>query len=108
MSKELAAQAGGGRPAGTQRRTWALDIGDAQTVLAGARRALFVMTGVLAVIWAIQIANVVDGYHLSQMYGIRPRDLIHLPYILTAPFLHASWSHIEGNSGPLFIFGFLA
>jgi len=31
-----------------------------------------------------------------------------LPYILTAPFLHFSWAHIEGNSGPLFIFGFIA
>ena len=31
-----------------------------------------------------------------------------LPDIITAPFLHFSWAHIEGNSGPLFIFGFLA
>ena len=31
-----------------------------------------------------------------------------LLYILTALFLHFSWAHIEGNSGPLFIFGFLA
>ena len=27
---------------------------------------------------------------------------------MSAPFLHFSWAHIEGNSGPLFIFGFLA
>lgn len=31
-----------------------------------------------------------------------------LPDLLTAPFLHVSWAHIEGNSGPLFVFGFLA
>ena len=31
-----------------------------------------------------------------------------LPDIITAPFLHFSWAHIESNSGPLFIFGFLA
>jgi membrane associated rhomboid family serine protease len=31
-----------------------------------------------------------------------------LPEIFTAPFLHFSWDHIEGNSGPLFVFGFLA
>ncbi|MGW1397455.1 rhomboid family intramembrane serine protease [Streptomyces sp. NPDC002405] len=35
-------------------------------------------------------------------------DLGTLPDILTAPFLHWSWAHIESNSGPLFIFGFLA
>jgi membrane associated rhomboid family serine protease len=93
---------------GLSRRGWTLDIGNADTVLAGARRALFVMTGVLVVIWAVQLANFADSYHLSQTYGIRPRDVGSLPDILTAPFLHFSWTHIEGNSGPLFIFGFLA
>ena len=90
------------------RRTWALDPGQAQIVLTGARNALFVMAGVIAAIWIIQIANWADGYGLSQQYGIHPRDLAGLPYLLTAPFLHLSWTHIEGNSGPLFIFGFLA
>jgi membrane associated rhomboid family serine protease len=66
------------------------------------------MLSVLAVLWIIQIINFADGYQLSQQYGISPHSAAKLPYILTAPFLHASWSHIEGNSGPLFIFGFLA
>ena len=66
------------------------------------------MVGVLVVLWAIQIVNVVDSYHLTLTYGIKPRDVASLPDILTAPFLHFSWTHIEGNSGPLFIFGFLA
>ena len=108
MSKEPAEQAGHSRPARTQRQGWTLGVGQADSVLAGARNALFVMTGVLVVIWAIQLANVADSYQLTQDYGIRPRDLGTLPYILTAPFLHLSWTHIEGNSGPLFIFGFLA
>jgi membrane associated rhomboid family serine protease len=77
-------------------------------VLAGARRALFVMVGVLAVLWLIQIVNWADGYRLTFEYGIKGRDVASLPDIITAPFLHFSWSHIEGNSGPLFIFGFLA
>jgi membrane associated rhomboid family serine protease len=47
-------------------------------------------------------------YHLTFEYGIRARDVGDLPDILSAPFLHFSWAHIEGNSGPLFIFGFLA
>src|SRR5262245_13536809 len=90
------------------RQGWALDIGNADAVLSGARRALFVMTGVLVVIWAVQLANFADSYQLAQTYGMRARDVGSLPDILTAPFLHVSWSHIEGNSGPLFIFGFLA
>jgi membrane associated rhomboid family serine protease len=90
------------------RRIWDFGSGDAETVLAEARKALFVMVGFLALIWIIQIANWADQYRLTLEYGIRPRDVASLPDILTAPFLHVSWSHIEGNSGPLFIFGFLA
>jgi membrane associated rhomboid family serine protease len=89
-------------------RGWTLGTGDAETVLAEARKALFVMVGFLAVLWIVQIANVVDSYRLTFDYGIRPRDIGSLPDILTAPFFHFSWEHIEGNSGPLFIFGFLA
>jgi membrane associated rhomboid family serine protease len=90
------------------RRSWDLGAGDPATVLAGARRALFVMVGVLAVLWVIQIANWADHYALTSQYGIRGRDVGSLPHIITAPFLHFSWAHLEGNSGPLFIFGFLA
>jgi membrane associated rhomboid family serine protease len=88
-------------------RAWNLGD-DPATIVDGARRALFVMVGVLAVLWVIQIINSADHYDLSLRYGIQGRDLASLPYILTAPFLHFSYAHIEGNSGPLFIFGFLA
>ena len=97
----------GGRH-GASRGRWDLAPGDAESVLAEARRALFVMAAVLAVIWILQIANWADHYRLTLDYGIRPRDAGSLPYVFTAPFLHFSWAHIEGNSGPLFIFGFLA
>ncbi|HMH90711.1 MAG TPA: rhomboid family intramembrane serine protease [Streptosporangiaceae bacterium] len=96
-----------GRHGSTARRSWDLGDDPAQ-ILAGARRALFVMVGVLALLWVIQIANWADHYNLTLHYGIRGRDVASLPDIITAPFLHFSWAHIEGNSGPLFIFGFLA
>jgi membrane associated rhomboid family serine protease len=87
---------------------WALGTSDAESVLAEARKALFVMVAFLAILWIVQLANAADHYRLIQNYGIRPRDVGSLPDILTAPFLHVSWTHIESNSGPLFIFGFLA
>jgi membrane associated rhomboid family serine protease len=90
------------------RGGWTLSDDEAQSLLANARRAFFVMVGVLALLWAIQVINFADHYNLTYSYGIMPRDLGRLPDILSAPFLHFSWSHIEGNSGPLFIFGFLA
>jgi membrane associated rhomboid family serine protease len=103
----------GGEPGGparrsSDRRARDLGTGSAEMVLAEARKALFVMVGFLAILWIIQIANWADHYQLIYDYGIRARDVASLPDILTAPFLHVSWAHIEGNSGPLFIFGFLA
>lgn len=90
------------------RSTWTLGTANPATVLAEARKALFIMAGFIAVIWIVQIANWADHYQLTLHYGIRPHDVGSLPYVLTAPFLHFSWAHIEGNSGPLFIFGFIA
>ena len=84
------------------------DTGTAEIALAQARRAFWVMVGFLAVIWVVQLVNWSDDYQLSLRYGIHARDPEGLAEIATAPFLHFSWAHIEGNSGPLFIFGFLA
>ena len=97
-----------GRPVGRSGDRWQLGTGDAESVLAEARKALFVMVGFLAILWIVQILNWADHYQLTTEYGIIPHDVGRLPEIFTAPFLHFSWAHIEGNSGPLFIFGFLA
>ncbi len=100
-------KAPGGRRAAV-RRSWQLGAEDPAAVLAGARKALFIMVGVLALLWLVQIINWADSYRLTFEYGIRAHDVGGLPDIITAPFLHFSWAHIESNSGPLFIFGFLA
>jgi membrane associated rhomboid family serine protease len=80
----------------------------AQIAIAEARKALWVMVGFIALIWVVQIPNALEHYALSQEFGIHSLDAEGLLGIVTAPFLHFSWAHIEGNSGPLFIFGFLA
>jgi membrane associated rhomboid family serine protease len=66
----------------------------------GARLVL----GMLALMWVAWIVNAIDGYGLDQ-YGIRPRNVDHLYGILTAPFLHASFGHIFGNTVPFLILG---
>jgi len=88
-------------PRGPRRRAAEIDVDEA-------RKAFFVMVGFIAVIWILQIANWADHYGLDGSYGILPRSIGRLGDIFTAPFLHFSWDHIEGNSGPLFVFGFLA
>jgi membrane associated rhomboid family serine protease len=72
------------------------------------RNALIVMGAFLALIWILQVANVADHYQLDQEYGILPRNVGRLGDIFTAPFLHANWAHIEGNSVPLFVLGVAA
>jgi membrane associated rhomboid family serine protease len=72
------------------------------------RDALIVMGAFLGVIWLLQLVNVADGYRLDSEFGILPEHLSRLPDIFTAPFLHFSWQHIEGNSVPLFVLGVLA
>ncbi|MFJ4927663.1 rhomboid family intramembrane serine protease [Streptomyces sp. NPDC088736] len=81
---------------------------DPEQMIAEARKAFFVMFGFLVVVWAVQLANSTGHYALSRDYGVVSGDLGTLPGILSAPFLHWSWAHIESNSGPLFVFGFLA
>ncbi|GGL07065.1 rhomboid family intramembrane serine protease [Sphaerisporangium melleum] len=80
----------------------------AEIMVAEARKAFWVMVGFLALIWLVQILNWAGAYGLSRVFGIVARDPDRLPAIVSAPFLHWSWAHIEGNSGPLFVFGFLA
>ena len=72
------------------------------------RDALIVMGVFLAVIWILQVVNWADGYRLDSEFGILPEHVSRLGEIFTAPFLHFSWQHIEGNSLPLFVLGVLA
>ncbi|GAA2817867.1 rhomboid family intramembrane serine protease [Kitasatospora sp. CM 4170] len=81
---------------------------DPSRMIADARRALFTMVGVLAVVWLLQLVNWLDDYGLSRAYGVRAQELDSLPNIVTSPLLHWNWAHLEANSGPLFVFGFLA
>jgi membrane associated rhomboid family serine protease len=80
----------------------------AEIMIAEARKALWVMVGFLAFIWILQVVNWASGYALSHEFGLRSWDPESLAAIATSPFLHWSWAHIEANSGPLFIFGFLS
>ena len=86
---------------GPRRRSAEIDVDEA-------RKAFFLMVGFIALIWALQVLNWADHYRLDASYGILPHDVARLGDIFTAPFLHYSWDHIEGNSGPLFVFGLLA
>src|SRR5450432_2378060 len=94
-----------------KRRSAATDTAapsNSDRALFDARRALFVMAGVIAFIWALQVVNWLDHYWLTSHFGLVARQSSRLPDIFAAPFLHTSFTHIEDNSAPLFFLGFLA
>ncbi|MDQ6811042.1 MAG: rhomboid family intramembrane serine protease [Actinomycetota bacterium] len=58
----------------------------------------------VAIMWAVELVNVLDSYRLDRE-GILPRSVSHLDGVLFAPFLHASFSHLLGNTVPFLILG---
>lgn len=58
--------------------------------------------------WVIRIADTfrADGRSIAGD-GIVPRTTSHLAGILTAPLIHANWSHLIANTVPLLILGAL-
>jgi len=64
-----------------------------------------IVVGVLAAImWIVELFDQISGDDLDQ-YGIQPRDVDSLPGIVAAPFLHAGFDHLIGNTIPFLILG---
>lgn len=60
----------------------------------------------VAALWVIETVNYASGGDLTDD-GIRPRQLDGLWGVLWAPVLHASFVHLESNTIPLLVLGFL-
>ena len=58
-------------------------------------------------LWGIELIDRFLFGHSLQSHGIRPRSFSQLGGILSAPFLHTTWSHLSGNSASLMILGAL-
>ncbi|MGZ5405658.1 MAG: rhomboid family intramembrane serine protease [Nocardioides sp.] len=69
-------------------------------------RAAAISVGFVALLWAVEIADSVTSGSLDR-FGIRSRTDEGLGGIVVAPMLHAGWGHLEANSGPLLVLGFL-
>ena len=65
----------------------------------------FAFVGVLVLImWVLEVFDVVGAGFDSE--GIHPRDVDGLSGIAFAPFLHAGWGHLIGNTLPFLVLGF--
>ncbi len=69
------------------------------------QRAAIVIAAFVALLWVIEIVNA-SGADLTED-GIRPRQLGGLWGVLWAPLLHANFAHLESNTIPLLVLGFL-
>ena len=68
-------------------------------------RGLALVAAMVVVMWVVEAVDAL-GAHLDND-GIHPRDVDGLPGIAFAPFLHASWAHLIGNTIPFLILGFM-
>jgi membrane associated rhomboid family serine protease len=73
----------------------------------GAREeGLALLAATVALMWIVQLINSLDSYKLDQD-GLYPHNVDRIWGIFTTPFLHASWSHLIGNTIPFVFMGVL-
>jgi membrane associated rhomboid family serine protease len=70
-----------------------------------ALRGFALVAGMAAVMWVVEIADQVADGRLDS-HGIEPRDVDGLDGVVFAPFLHAGWDHLIGNTIPFLLLGF--
>ena len=69
-------------------------------------RAGALSLGFVALLWVSEIVDASQGGTLDR-FGIQPRSEEGLWGILFAPLLHGGFNHLEANTGPLLVLGFL-
>jgi len=67
---------------------------------------LALLAATVALMWIVQLINSLDSYKLDQD-GLYPHNVDRIWGIFTTPFLHASWSHLIGNTIPFVFMGVL-
>jgi membrane associated rhomboid family serine protease len=68
------------------------------------QQALIVVGAMAALMWVLEVVDQVTSANLDQ-YGIRPHSADGLVGIATAPFLHAGFGHLIGNTVPFLVLG---
>src|SRR4051794_41200355 len=66
-------------------------------------RGLVFVAAMVVLMWVVEVIDAA-GAHLDAN-GIHPRDVGTLPDIAFAPFLHAGWGHLIGNTVPFLVLG---
>ncbi|MFI7115237.1 rhomboid family intramembrane serine protease [Amycolatopsis sp. NPDC049868] len=72
------------------------------------RAAAIVALAFTALLYLVELVDVVLPADLDQSGGIVARDVSDLDGVLWAPLLHAGWGHLFSNTVPVLVFAFLA
>jgi membrane associated rhomboid family serine protease len=70
------------------------------------REGIRLVIAMVGVMWVVEVINSIDSQGLDRD-GIIPRNVSHLWGIFTAPFLHAGFGHLIGNTIPLVFLGLI-
>jgi membrane associated rhomboid family serine protease len=68
-------------------------------------RGIVVVAALAALMWVVEVVDQVAGGRLDRN-GIEPRELDGLDGVVWAPFLHADFQHLIGNTIPFLLLGF--
>ena len=71
----------------------------------GRTEGIQLLAAIAPVMWIVEVINTIDSNALDDD-GIWARSVAHLWGILTAPFIHASFAHLIGNTIPFVFMGF--
>lgn len=80
------------------------DVERPELDLPGWLRPYLIVALFVAVMWVVEIIDLIPGTNLDR-WGIRPRELVGLVGIVTAPFLHNGFAHLISNTIPFLILG---
>ncbi|MFI7410951.1 rhomboid family intramembrane serine protease [Streptomyces sp. NPDC049627] len=72
-----------------------------------AKAAAKLMVGWVALLWLLEVIDVVSGHALDG-FGIIPRTSSELVDVVPASFIHFGFAHVAANSVPLLVLGFIA
>ena len=78
----------------------------ARPSMRGVLRSFTVVLVLLGIMWAVEILDLLPHTDFDA-WGIRPRELRGLVGIPLAPFLHAGFGHLIGNTIPFLVLGCL-
>lgn len=84
-----------------RRTRSAVDDGPSTWVTAAVVSGAFV-----ALLYVVELADVIADHRLDRL-GVEPRSADGLWGILFAPVLHGGWTHLEANTVPALVLGFL-